>query len=116
MPGEFLNGPQIDTVPPQHGQVGVPESVEVRVFRAVRPIHGVGNLHGFEVGPNHLRGSPVPRPAPNRVVRRLPCQVFAEGVGHVGGKGLYLRPAVLGEPGGQRHDGGGGIQVEISRS
>ncbi|MFO0821971.1 MAG: hypothetical protein U0792_02445 [Gemmataceae bacterium] len=115
MSGEFLRRPQIDTVPPQHGQVGVPQCVKVGVFGTVRAFYGVRDADGLKIATEHLGGASVfgPACAPDRCVRGFPRQVGAESGRHVGRERLHLGlPRLVplrGECDGRRV----GVQVEV---
>ncbi|MFT3881098.1 MAG: hypothetical protein QM703_15730 [Gemmatales bacterium] len=54
MPGQKLGYPQINPGSSQQCQVGMPQSMEVGVLRALAAFHDVGNAHGFEIAADHL--------------------------------------------------------------
>ena len=66
VPGQFLQGAQVDPRPTAQRQVGVPQGMEVGAQPAVRPLGHVGDAGGLQVPAQHLGALvvPCPRSAP----------------------------------------------------
>ncbi|HEY7157896.1 MAG TPA: hypothetical protein VH575_28320 [Gemmataceae bacterium] len=112
--GQFLQGPQVDAGASAQRQVGMPQSVEVGVQRAVRSLDAVRDASGVEVNPQHLGAlaSARPRPAPDGPAGRLAVEVAAQQIGHVRRQRLHFQHAAFVPPRRQRDGRRLGVEVE----
>jgi hypothetical protein len=117
MPGQFLQGAQVDAGPAAQGEVGVPQCVEVGVQWAVRSLNGVGDARGRQVATEHFGALAIacPRPAPDGLTGRPVAQVGPQQVRQVRRQRLPFCLAVLGVAGGKGDGRLACRQVEVLR-
>src|SRR5262245_21047235 len=97
MPGQLLQGPQVDAGPAAQREVGMPQRVKVREQRSIRSRQLIADAGRFQVQAKHLRALAVPRPcpAPNWLPGRLIAEEGTQQVGQVWCDWLHLQHSAL---------------------